>query len=60
MHVSKFVIHVTKFVTKTILYERKNYLADNENYLADSGARNGLPGAGVGKNVCRKVGQLGR
>ena len=57
-HVSKFVIHITKFVTKTILYERKNYLADNENYLADSknyladsGARNGFPGAGVGKNV---------
>ena len=56
MHVSKFVIHVTKFVTKTILYEPKNYLADNEkyladneNYLADSGARNGLPGAGVEK-----------
>ena len=58
MHVSKFVIHVTKFVTKTILYERKNYLADNENYLADSGARNGLLGEGVGKDVCRKCGQL--
>ena len=57
-HVSKFVIHVTKFVTTTILYERKNYLADYENYLADSDARNGLLGEGVGKDVCRKVGQL--
>ena len=63
--VSKFVIHVTKFVTKTLLCERKNfladsknYLADNENYLADSGARNGLLGEGVGKDVCRKCGQL--
>ena len=63
--VSKFVIHVTKFVTKTLLYERKNYLADsknyladNENYLADSGARNGLPCEGVGKDVCKKCGQL--
>ena len=63
--VSRFVIHVTKFVTKTLLYERKNYLADiknyladNENYLADSGARNGLLGEGVGKDVCRKCGQL--
>ena len=55
--VSKFVIHVTKFVTKTILYERKNYLADSKNYLADSGARNGLLGEGVGKDVCRKCGQ---
>ena len=67
--VSKFVIHVTKFVTKTLLCERKNfladsknyladnenYLADNENYLADSGVRNGLPGAGAVKKVCRKV-----
>ena len=58
---------VTKFVTKTLLYERKNYLADiknyladNENYLADSGARNGLHCEGVGKDVCRKVFQLGR
>ena len=58
MHVSKFVIHVTKFVTKTILYERKNYLPDSENYLADSRARNGLPGEGAEKDVCRKVGQL--
>ena len=70
--VSKYVIHVTKFVTKTLLYERKNYLADsknyladsknyladNENYLADSGARNGLLGEGVVKDVCRKYGQL--
>ena len=61
------MIHVTKFVIQTILYERKNYikkkknyLADNENYLADSDARNGLLGEGVGKDVCRKVVQLGR
>ena len=60
MHVSKFVIHVTKFVTKTILYERRNYLADSENYLADSGAQNGFSGEGVEKDVCRKVGHLGR
>ena len=63
--VTKFLTCVTKFVTKTLLYERKNYLADsknyladNENYLADSGARNGLPCEGVGKDVCRKCGQL--
>ena len=63
--VRKFVMHVTKFVTKTLLYERKNYLADsknyladNKNYLADSGARSGLLGEGVGKDVCRKCGQL--
>ena len=63
--VTKFLTSVTKFVTKTLLYERKNYLADsknyladNENYLADSGARNGLLGEGVGKDVCRKCGQL--
>ena len=49
---------VTKFVTKTLLYERKNYLVDSKNYLADSGARNGLLGEGVGKDVCRKCGQL--
>ena len=56
--VTKFLTSVTKFVTKTLLYERKNFLADNENYLADSGARNGLLGEGVGKDVCRKCGQL--
>ena len=63
--VTKFLTSVTKFVTKTLLYERKNfladsknYLADNENYLADSGARNGLLGEGVVKDVCRKYGQL--
>ena len=63
--VTKFLTCVTKFVTKTLLYERKNfladsknYLADNENYLADSGARNGLLGEGVVKDVCRKYGQL--
>ena len=72
--VTKFLTSVTKFVTKTLLYERKNYLADsknyladsknyladNENYLADSGARNGLPCEGVGKDVCKKCGQLGQ
>ena len=45
---------------KNYLADNENYLTDNENYLADSGARNGLPGAGVGKDVCRKVGQVGR
>ena len=58
--VTKFLTSVTKFVTKTLLYERKNYLADNENYLADSGAWNGLPCECVGKDVCRKCGQLGQ
>ena len=54
-----------KVCNKTLLYERKNYLADNENYLADnenyladSGTRNGLLGEGVGKDGCRKCGQL--
>ena len=63
--VTKFLTSVTKFVTKTLLYERKNfladsknYLADSKNYLADSGARSGLLGEGVGKDVCRKCGQL--
>ena len=58
--VTKFVTSVTNFVTKNLLCERKNYLADSKNYLADSGARSGLLGEGVGKDVCRKVGQLGR
>ena len=63
--IQNYGIHVTNFVTKTFLYDPKNfladnenYLADNENYLADSGARNGLLGEGVGKDVCRKCGQL--
>ena len=47
-------------ITKNYLADNENYLADNENYLADSGARNGLPGEGAVKKVCRKVGQLGR
>ena len=42
------------------MYEPKNNIDDNENDLADSGARNGLPSEGVGKKVCRKVGQLDR
>ena len=56
--VTKFLTCVTKFVTKTLLFERKNYLVDSKNYLADSGAWNGLLGEGVGKDVCRKCGQL--
>ena len=43
---------------KIFLLIVKNYLADSKNYLADSGARNGLLGEGVGKDVCRKCGQL--
>ena len=58
--VTRLLTSVTNFVTKTLLYERENYLADNESYLADSDARNGLAGAGVEKDVCRKCGQLGQ
>ena len=64
---SKALNKCYKVCNKNYLYERKNYLADNENYLAesenylaDSGARKGLPSEGVGKDVCRKVGQLGQ
>ena len=62
---SKALNKCYKVCNKNYLYERKNYLADNENclaenekYLADSGARKGLPDECVGKDVCRKVGQL--
>ena len=65
--ITNLLTYITNFVTKNLLCERKNYLADsknyladNENYLADSGAWNGLPCEGVGKDVCRKCGQLGQ
>ena len=57
---SKALNKCYKVCNKNYLYERKNYLADYENYLADSDARNGLAGAGVEKDVCRKCGQLGQ
>ena len=55
---SKALNKCYKVCNKNYLYERENYLADNENYLADSGARKGFPDECLGKDVCRKVGQL--
>ena len=64
---SKALNKCYKVCNKNYLYERENYLADNENYLAesenylaDSCARKGFPDECVGKDVCRKLGQLGR
>ena len=72
--VTKFVTCIRNFVTnflcadsenyhglrKIFLADSKKYLAENENYLADSGLETGFPSGGAGKDVCRKVGQLGR